>query len=262
MRSVLSLCTSALAVDTGCVVDEGAKDFNASTDILLYVARLCARVDNYVCFLLDHALNRHDCIAAGLREVSVAPATVAALHDGLAAMRAQLRGAFAPLLEDYLARLHEQTARDPTNEKLIDRNSRLAADLHAHKLLIYRNTRYGAWPEGQRCPGSGRDEAREDEDEALAAGAARTIIGSFVFLTTRHTWNKVGHSTTRIYLHLPTYLPTYLPTCLPHDTPHLEQGVAARRPAAGARDGAVRAAADPAPPAGHLAESGAPGDPR
>jgi hypothetical protein len=134
MRSVLSLCTSALAVDTGCVVDEGAKDFNASTDILLYVARLCARVDNYVCFLLDHALNRHDCIVAGLREVSVAPATVAALHDGLAAMRAQLRGAFAPLLEDYLARLHEQTARDPTNEKLIDRNSRLAADLHAHKV--------------------------------------------------------------------------------------------------------------------------------
>ena len=33
-----------LALDTGTVVDEGEEDFNGSADIILYVARLGARV--------------------------------------------------------------------------------------------------------------------------------------------------------------------------------------------------------------------------
>jgi hypothetical protein len=72
------------------------------------------------------------------------------------------------LFEDYLKRLDEETRKDEHNEKLIDRNSRLAADLHAVMLLAYRST-------------------RQDE---YTPQVARGIVGSFVFLTTRHTWNK------------------------------------------------------------------------
>lgn len=80
-------------------------------------------------------------------------------------MRALLLENFAPLIEDYLDRLHHQCENDPLNEKLIDRNSTLACDLHSHRLLMFRNM---------------------PMDIKVACG----ISSSFVFLTTRHTWNK------------------------------------------------------------------------
>ena len=79
-------------------------------------------------------------------------------------------GQVADLLEEYLLRLDKETAASPGDEKLIDRNSRLACDLHAHRLLLYRNT------------------LQED----LTPAAAKVLIGSFVYLTTRHTWNKAA----------------------------------------------------------------------
>ena len=75
---------------------------------------------------------------------------------------------FNPLFEDYLRRLDAETTKDPTNEKLIDRNSRLACDLHSHKLLLYRNY----------------------HTVDLTSSVGKTLVGSFVYLTTRHTWNK------------------------------------------------------------------------
>ena len=45
---------------------------------------------------------------------------------------------------DSLRRRDDQTVNAPTNDQPLDRNSRLACDLHAHKLLRYRNVRAGA----------------------------------------------------------------------------------------------------------------------
>jgi hypothetical protein len=53
---------------------------------------------------------------------------------------------------------------------LIDRNSRLACDLHAHRLLLYRNF----------------------QQHEMTLLSAKVLIGSFVYLTTRHTWNKAA----------------------------------------------------------------------
>ena len=67
IRCVLTLLKGALAVDTGSVVDEGAKEFNTSTLIILYITRLGCRVDNYLSFLIDWTKGKHDCIDAPLR---------------------------------------------------------------------------------------------------------------------------------------------------------------------------------------------------
>ena len=74
------------------------------------------------------------------------------------------------MLEEYLHKLHRSTEANVGNEAFIDRNSRLACDLHAHRLLLYRNLL----------------------DGELSPEVVKTVVGSFVFLTTRHTWNKAA----------------------------------------------------------------------
>eukprot|EP01033_Poteriospumella_lacustris_P010457 gene10460-7435_t len=168
IRSTLSLLRGALACDTGSVVDEKSDTFNTSTTIILYATRLGSRVDNYLSFLVDYNLRTHDCIDWPLRDSDVNAETLTKLKEGLDSVRELLHTQFAPLLEDYLKRLDMETSKDPTNETLIDRNSRLACDLHSHKMLMYRNY----------------------HDFQYTPDVAKTLLGSFVYLTTRHTWNK------------------------------------------------------------------------
>ena len=207
-RSVATLLTGALALDTGAVCDLGARDFNTGVDIILYVTRLTARVDSYVSFLVDHAgkLNHpflpsslclpstvcpetnsqipflvdhaegtHPTIDAPLRGVDIKAiqGRLPALKDGLADLRRQLHGDVSSLLEEYLEKLDKETAGagagSAEQEALIDRNARLACDLHAHRLVCHRNVPL----------------------EDMSPAVVKTIVGSFIFLTTRHTWNKV-----------------------------------------------------------------------
>lgn len=83
----------------------------------------------------------------------------------------RLRVQYVDLFNDYLLRLEAETKASPENEKLINRNSRLACDLHAHRLLCFRNSGSGGGP-------------------PINVASAATLFGSFVYLTTRHTWNK------------------------------------------------------------------------
>ncbi len=172
LRSVLLILRGAFACDTGSVADEGALGFNTSTSVIIYVARLGARVDNYLSFLIDWSLNRHDCIDGDrpLRDLDVSEEVLGRLIEGRCQIRDILRDQYDPLFEDYLKRLDSETSKDPTNEALINRNSSLACDLHSHKLLLYRNY---------------------SEDD-ITPSVAITLLGSFVYLTTRHTWNKAS----------------------------------------------------------------------
>ena len=124
-----------------------------------------SRIDNYVTFLLSWAEGAHPRMDCFLREVEITDDCIEALRDGSVKLKALMMTSFVPLLEDYLNKLHRQCVDDPLNEKLIDRNSRLACDLHAHRLLMYRNM-------------------------PMDTSVASATSGSFVFLTTRHTWNK------------------------------------------------------------------------
>ena len=86
------------------------------------------------------------------------------------------------LFNDYLLRLEEQTKASPDNEKLINRNSRLACDLHAHRLICFRNS-------GGGCDG-----------DPMTQTSAVNLISSFVYLTTRHSWNKNKRELGRLLL--------------------------------------------------------------
>jgi hypothetical protein len=67
-RSVVALLDAALALDTGSVCDDAATDFNASVTIILYVARLGARVLSYVHFALAHSQGKHDTVNVPMRQ--------------------------------------------------------------------------------------------------------------------------------------------------------------------------------------------------
>jgi hypothetical protein len=136
IRPILALLSGALALDTGAVCDVGGKDFNTGVDIILYVARLSARVDNALSFLVDHKLGKHRCVDQPLREVDISEECLSVLEKGILDIRAKLHGEVASLIEEYLLKLDKETAASPGNEKLIDRNSRLACDLHAHRLVL------------------------------------------------------------------------------------------------------------------------------
>lgn len=165
LEPTVSLISGALALDTGAVCDVGGTDFNTGVDIILYVTRFAARVDNYISFLVDHKRGLHRCIDAPLREVDIDKDTLKVLLEGQINIRNKLHEEVAPLIEEYLMKLDKETSSNPHNEKLIDRNSRLACDLHAHRLLLYRNF----------------------QQQEMTAVSAKVLIGSFVYLTTRHT---------------------------------------------------------------------------
>ena len=169
LRSIQALVKGALALDTGELCNSNEDDFNTGVQIILYVTRLTCRVDNFISFLIDTKTGQHPCLSSiTLREVDINPQCLTTLQRGLDGIRTQLHDEVAPLLEDYLLKLDHGVTDKVGDEKLLDRNSRLACDLHAHQLLLFRNLH-------------GTDFSSEK---------VKTIIGSFVFLTTRHTWNK------------------------------------------------------------------------
>ena len=92
LRPVLALLVGALALDTGAVCDMGEADFNTGVDIILYVARLAARVDNFVSLLVDQAYGKHRCVEGKLREIEVSPSCLEELAAGRAAIRGKLHG--------------------------------------------------------------------------------------------------------------------------------------------------------------------------
>jgi len=168
-RSILSIMDSALALDTGSVCDSNSVDFNASVEIILYVTRLAARMHNYLHFAVVHSLNKHESLRLVMRDEP--PDTLEPLEQALQQVGLRLQGPFVDLLDDYLARLDEETRSSPEDEQLVNRNSRLASDLNAHKLLCFRN-----------CGSGGID--------PLNHQSAAVLVSSFIYLTTRHTWNK------------------------------------------------------------------------
>ena len=180
LRSVHVLLQGALALDTGCCVDSESDDtFNPSGQIIMYICRLGARVSNFLCFLLEYAKNGNQYMNATLREIYISNEILPILKKGKDELQRVLCEQFRRLFDEYLGQLENETVKNATNEKLINRNSRLACDLHSHKLLLFRNM--------------GRV-------EGLNMICAKTIAGSFIYLTTRHTWNKATRERGRLLM--------------------------------------------------------------
>lgn len=192
INNVIALLRGALALDTGAVCDADADDFNASVQIILYTARLGARLESFVLFSLAAAQGHANCANANfsaiagepLRDLDVRdPTSIDALDEGATKLKAVL-AEMSALFDDYLGKLDAQTRAAPGDEALVDRNSRLACDLHAHKLLINRNAF------DRKCRAHG----------LLLSLAGAALLGSFLFLTTRHTFNKATREEGRLVL--------------------------------------------------------------
>ena len=123
-----------------------------------------ARVDNYLHFLIQHQRGEHPCMWLELRGVDLSEGEIAYLEKMRLELRAMLMGPYARLIEEYLDLLRDEVELNRENRKLLDRNARLACDLHSHKLLLYRNAY------------TGTDGARVKE----AVTAAKSVISSCV----------------------------------------------------------------------------------
>ena len=165
----------------GLCLDLDVGTFHSNTvPIILYVFRLASRVESFVSFLLDHGRGgRVDGIDGVLRSIDLDSDTLAILEEGLARMRHLMQIRLQPMLEawcdelnrDCLKQLEEEgtqeDGKDGEKDAVIDANSRSACTLHAHLLLLHRNV----------------------SSDQYTPQIAATITSSFLFLTTRHTWN-------------------------------------------------------------------------
>eukprot|EP00750_Incisomonas_marina_P014138 INCI17609.11.p1 GENE.INCI17609.11~~INCI17609.11.p1 ORF type:complete len:5029 (+),score=1065.32 INCI17609.11:298-15384(+) len=194
MDAVMRLVQGALALDTGTVTDQSSVNFNSGVEIILYTIRLGSRVDNYLSFLIQYTTNTHATINKNdveLRGVHVSPETLSILKAARLKLRQLLFGRFLDLLDSYLKKLDKEivecgeSSSAHANEMLSGK-AILACDLHTHKLLLFRNVRVD-------------DELVSDDLETTGgvhkAGCIdfsrilKNILGSFIYLTTRHTWN-------------------------------------------------------------------------
>jgi hypothetical protein len=119
IRCICALLKAALALDTGAVCDIDACDFNVAVDIILYVARLGSRVDNYISFLLDYVDDPSDCTNGPLRGIWLEESAIQALRAGQDQLRTMLRGRYNHVIEDYLRKLHSETSLYPADEGLV-----------------------------------------------------------------------------------------------------------------------------------------------
>eukprot|EP00808_Paulinella_micropora_P006835 g75373.t1 len=171
------LLDAALALDTGSVCDNEVMDFNPGVDIILYTTRLAARVMNFISFLVEYAEQGQDvCTNGPLRGMDLTQHAIARLKAGQEALRQKLQRDIYTLLCDYLSRLTTEVEANPTAELIINRNSHLSADLHAHILLLFRN------------------------EATMTVTSAQSILCSFVYLTTRYTFGQFTRRQGRILI--------------------------------------------------------------
>eukprot|EP00954_Amorphochlora_amoebiformis_P002751 216063-Amorphochlora_amoeboformis.AAC.1 len=159
LQSVHKLLELALDLDTGT--------FKSSTvDIILYVVRLCCRVENYVDFMIQLETKTHECIRTPLRDVKVTERTLEKLVDYRAQLRTMLRGKVHKMVEGYIIEAMREI-EGKVDDEVVDRNTKIACRMHTHLILIYRNVPL----------------------VDLTPDIASTLLCGFVFLTIRHTWN-------------------------------------------------------------------------
>jgi len=159
LQSVIRLLQLALSLDTGTV-------HSSTVSVILYIVRFVSRVENFVSFLLEHSRGEHESVSAPLRQVQVTAANQQALASGLATIQSLLRGHVFRMLESWSHEAIRQ-CENKDDDRVVDENTRLVCDIYSHVLVLFRNVTLAQ----------------------MTCNIASAIMCSFVFLTTRHTWN-------------------------------------------------------------------------
>ena len=159
----LRLLRLAVDLDVGTVR-------STTVDIILYVVRLACRVDNYLSYLLGR---QDDQYASVMRERELTGALRQVCEEGLMLLRRELRGVVHRMLEAWSDEAMKEIEKSieaaikRADDTKMDENTRLACTMHAHLVLIYRNLTLSA----------------------INENIASQLVSSYIFLTTRHTFN-------------------------------------------------------------------------
>lgn len=170
LEYILKLLKLSIDLDVGT--------FHSMTvTIVLFIIRVTCRVESYLAYLAEYGLDTHESIRGEVRTINIQRDTIDKLTSGIASIRQLFSSRFQPMIEswclelttenDQVAAVNQDGITESNGDGVIDRNTRHLCSLHAHLLLMFRNVK--------AC----------DYDFDVAS----TILSSFLFLTTRHTWN-------------------------------------------------------------------------
>ena len=149
-----------------CDLDTGTLKSSTST-VILYVARLCCRLENYVSFVLAYEEGTHDCICGQpFRGLRCAPGVAARLRVAQKQFRHLLWGEMTKLIQAWYHKLVKE-CDSSDDDQVLDTNTKHMCSLHAHLLLTLRNV----------------------PTTALTESRVTTVVTAVVFLSTRHEWN-------------------------------------------------------------------------
>jgi hypothetical protein len=157
---VIRLVELASELDAGTVYNE------TTTDVILYLVRMIARLQNYIALAIsmcdEHAHKTH----GGLRDIVITPETKRNLVAANARVTELVSSRVFPMIETWINEAMAKAVEAQQTDD-IDRATALASRLHAHVILLLRNVK------------------EEDFDEAYVS----KLLSGFTFLTTRYTWS-------------------------------------------------------------------------
>ena len=164
---------------------------NASNaPIILFMARLSARVTGFVRTMLLCINKQHPSIAAAMRwrgvwDADVTPKVVTQLTAGLAKLREQHKVIYENIFDDWLDQLQEMAKADATK---VDENTQKMNNVYGHLLLIYTQ----AFDPPKMLPGAKLQPISKMAplNEAETKDVVIKLMSISMMLTTKHTWNR------------------------------------------------------------------------
>eukprot|EP00760_Papus_ankaliazontas_P003017 PhM_4_TR11378/c0_g1_i1/m.4426 len=209
VSSLMSLLKQARMLDTGTV-------YSTTVKVILYVVRLCARIENAMHFFVSHARGKHPTVNIPLRDFDVTKEILGDVLTGLADLQVELRGdatacphgSVHSMIENWLYECWQKmssltTTPDAAAEDDSDTDDDEAdsdeedVDKDAEKKAEERKKKRG---------GSGKVDRhtrlscrlyahllllyRNVNPEEYSVVTASTLLSGFIFLQTRHTWNQ------------------------------------------------------------------------
>ena len=131
LQATVKLMKLALDLNTGT-------PHGSTSEVILFVCRLAARMDSYVSFVIDLSEGNHPSLSRKLRDVHTTAETVAELKSGLEQIRALLHGDLLTMIKDFSVMAYREY-KDSVNEETLNVNSQIICCLHAHLILAHRN---------------------------------------------------------------------------------------------------------------------------
>lgn len=161
IRPLVQLVKLAREMDAGTV-------YNTSVvEIILFLMRTAARVENYLSMVLSIGRRQAEKSCSPLRGVDLDDAQLKRIAASHKELRFIIEKEMVPMLEAWNEEVMADVVRNAENSSDIDKATRISCDLQAHILLMLRNLKPNEW----------------DRDKMSL------VLSAIMFLTTRHTFN-------------------------------------------------------------------------